>query len=157
MKNFVFIVTALFLAGCASISGSSLSRLETGITQEETVKTIGAPAYVTGAKTGDSSNELWEYETRDETGAKQVTWLAFQDKKLSAWGRAGDFTNYSPKAVLNENFLSKEIMPFMPKQEPAAFSAPAQTPVVAVETPAAAMPLPQEQEKQEPAQKNFSP
>ncbi len=148
MKYVVLIATLVFLAGCATLSGSSLSRLSVGMPKDEVIKIIGTPTFVTAARKNDSSNELWEYETQGAKEIRQITWLAFQDKKLVAWGRAADFTNYSPKALLDANFLA-EFRPLVVGQQQEVSSQPVSQPL---EMPAEIKP----QEPQGP-KKNFSP
>lgn len=107
MKRFLVVITLLivFLAGCATLSGTSLSQLNLGVSKEAVIKLVGAPTFVTAAKESNGSTyELWEYVTETEKKTPQTIWFAFQDKSLIAWGRASDFKNYSPQAVLEHRF-----------------------------------------------------
>lgn len=107
MKRFLVMIVLLvaFLAGCATLSGTSLSHLNLGMSKDAVIKLIGAPTFVTAVQEPNgSAYELWEYVTETEKETTQTTWFAFQDKSLVAWGRASDFKNYSPQVVLEHRF-----------------------------------------------------
>ncbi len=107
MKRFLVMIVLLvaFLTGCATLSGTSLSRLNLGMSKDALIKLVGAPTFVTAAQEPNGSvYELWEYVTETEKETTQTTWFAFQDKSLVAWGRASDFKNYSPQVVLEHRF-----------------------------------------------------
>jgi len=107
MNRFIatIVVLAVFLAGCATLSGTNLSRLNLGMSKDAVIKLIGAPTFVTAAQEPSGPTyELWEYTTETDKKTAQTSWFVFQDKNLVAWGRAGDFKNYSPQAVLERRF-----------------------------------------------------
>jgi len=111
----------VFLTGCATLSGTSLSHLNLGMSKDAVVKLIGAPTFVTAVQEPNGpAYELWEYVTEAEKKTIQTTWFAFQDKNLVAWGRASDFKNYSPQVILEHRFGITENtrIPVSEKKEP---------------------------------------
>lgn len=112
MNRFLVVIMLLvvFLAGCATLSGTSLSRLNLGMLKDAVIKLIGAPTFVTAVQEPNgSAYELWEYVTETQKKTTQTTWFAFQDKSLVAWGRASDFKNYSPQVILEHRFVATPI------------------------------------------------
>lgn len=121
MNRFLVIVLlVVFLAGCATLSGTSLSCLNLGMSKDAVIKLIGAPTFVTAAQEPNGpAYALWEYVIEAPKKTAQTTWFAFQDKNLVAWGRASDFKNYSPQVILERRFGAAAAVPEEPlKMEP---------------------------------------
>jgi len=100
------LMSVLFFAGCATLSGSSMSRLKIGMEKDVVVKKIGKPDFVTASRTAAGEpQEVWEYTTHKDDYNETKVWFVFSGSQLVAWGDAKNFTTYDPSAVLKNDFL----------------------------------------------------
>ena len=105
MKKVAFILIAVFLVGCASLTpskmqGSILNRIDVGMTKAEVMQIMGEPS----STKADGNAVILEYMLYDRdgstlTGLSYMTypfWVILVNGKVTKYGKAGDFGTAGP-------------------------------------------------------------